>query len=99
EIGVPRPAPLVGGATVQFLVPPEGVLGSVAGIDAARAVEGVLDVRIYREPGFRLRPLRTGSDRAGAVLAVGASRTQAVARARRAARLVRFDTVDEQALV
>jgi hypothetical protein len=76
-----------------------GLLGSVEGVDAARAVEGVIDVRIYREPGYRLGPLRRGSDRAGAVLAVGASRAQALARARRAAKLVRFDTVDEQALV
>ena len=59
QIAVPRPEPRVGGACVRFLVPPEGVLGGVGGVEAARAVEGVLDVRIYREPGFRLRPLRT----------------------------------------
>ncbi len=42
-IAVPRPEPLVGGACVRFLVPPAGVLGSVEGVEAARAVDGVLD--------------------------------------------------------
>jgi biotin carboxylase len=95
----PRPEPQVGGACVRFLVPPAGVLGSVAGVDEARAVEGVLDVRVYREPGYVLTPLRRGSDRAGAVLAVGGDRAEALERAARAADLVRFETVDAQAFV
>jgi S-sulfo-L-cysteine synthase (3-phospho-L-serine-dependent) len=75
-------------------VPPAGVLGSVEGVDEARAVEGVVDVRIYREPGYVLSPLRRGADRAGAVIAVGDSRARALERARRAADLVRFETLD-----
>ncbi len=95
----PRPEPRVGGACVRFLVPPPGVLGSVGGVEEARRVEGVLDVRIYREPGYVLTPLRRGSDRSGAVLAVGEDRAQALERAALAADLVRFVTVDAQALV
>jgi hypothetical protein len=38
-------------------------------------------------------PLRIGSDRAGALLAVGASRDEALARAAAAASRIRFDTV------
>ncbi len=81
---------LHGGACVLFLVAPEGVLHAVEGREAAHAVEGVLDVRIYREPGFRIGPLRRGADRAGAVIAVGDSRDDALARARAAADEIRF---------
>jgi biotin carboxylase len=96
---LPRPEPRVGGACVLFLVPPAGVLGSVEGVDEARAVEGVVDVRIYREPGAVLSSLRRGADRAGAVIAVGDSRGQALERGRRAADLVRFETVDAASYV
>jgi biotin carboxylase len=79
-----------GGACVLFLIAPEGVLHAVEGCEAAHAVEGVLDVRIYREPGFRIASLRRGTDRAGAVIAVGDSRDDALARARSAADEIRF---------
>jgi biotin carboxylase len=81
---------LHGGACVLFLVAPEGVLHAVEGREAAHAVEGVLDVRIYREPGFLIGPLRRGPDRAGAIIAVGDSRDDALARARAAADEIRF---------
>ena len=64
----------MGGACTLFLVPPAGVLGSVSGVEEARSLDGVVDVRIYREPGSVLSPLRRGADRAGAVIAVGDSR-------------------------
>ena len=95
----PHPEPRAGGACVLFLVPPAGVLGAVEGVDAARAVEGVVDVRVYRERGYVLSPLRRGADRAGAVIAVGDGRAQALERARRAADLVRFETVDAASYV
>jgi len=79
-----------GGACVLFLVPPEGVLLATEGVEAAAAVEGVAWVRTYRRPGWRFGPLRRGADRAGAILATGADRQDALARARRAAQAVRF---------
>lgn len=78
------------GACVLFLVAPEGTLVGIERLEAAHAMEGVLDVRIYREPGFAFGPLRRGSDRAGAVLAVGDSRDDALAKARAAADEIRF---------
>jgi len=91
-----RPEPQVGGAVTQFLVPPEGRLVATEGEDDARAVEGVLDVRLYRSPGHEFGPFRTGPDRAGAVLAVGESREEALARARRATDLIRFVVSDAE---
>jgi biotin carboxylase len=85
-----QPTPEVGGAVVRFLVPPEGVLEEVDGADEARAVEGVRDVRIYREPGHVFGEFRRGADRAGAVLAIGDSREEALERSAEAARLIRF---------
>jgi biotin carboxylase len=98
-IALPRPEPQVGGACVSFLVPPPGVLMAVEGIEEARAAEGVLDVRVYREPGYIFVPLRRGADRAGAVLATGESRDEALARAAVAADRIRFVTADAEALV
>ena len=79
-----------GGACVLFLVAPEGVLRAVAGVEAAEKIEGVEWVRTYRPPGWRFGPLRRGADRAGAILATGDDRDDALARARRAAEAVRF---------
>jgi biotin carboxylase len=79
-----------GGAAVVFLVAPPGRLTAVENIEAAEAVEGVRWVRVYRRPGHVFGPLRRGADRAGAVLATGASREEALERARRAADAVPF---------
>lgn len=86
-----------GGACVVFLVPPEGTLVAVEGLEEALALEGVLDVKLYRPPGWRFGPLRRGGDRAGAVLAVGSSRDDALERARRAAETVRFVVSGDEA--
>jgi biotin carboxylase len=81
---------LHGGGCVLFLVAPEGRLARVEGVEEARAVDGVVDVRSYRAAGHVFGPLRHGSDRAGAVIAVGDDREQALERARRAADEIRF---------
>jgi biotin carboxylase len=94
-----RPEPRVGAACVLFLVPPPGVLEDVVGVEEAKAEEGVLNVLVYRAPGHVFGPLRRGSDRAGAILAVGDSSEQALERARRAAERIRFETADAQALL
>jgi biotin carboxylase len=87
-------SPRAAGACVRFLVAPEGELVATRGEDEARRVEGVLDVLLYRSPGHRFGPLRRGADRAGAVLAIGDSRDDALARADRAAQRIRFETAE-----
>jgi biotin carboxylase len=81
----------VGGGVTRFLVPPVGELRAVEGVEEAGALPGVLRVRVYRAPGHRFEAFRVGADRAGAVLAVGASRDEALARADAAASAIRFD--------
>ena len=92
-----RPTGDAGGACVRFLVPTPGVLEEVRGTGEAEELDGVIWVRIYPEPGATLGPLRRGSDRVGAVLALGASRADAVERADRAAESVRFVVADAPA--
>jgi biotin carboxylase len=87
---VSRGVPLVGGACVLFLVAPEGTLLGVEGVEEAEALPGIDWVRLYRKSGWRFGPLRHGADRAGAILAVGTDRDDALGRARRAAQALRF---------
>lgn len=77
-------------AVVRFLIAPAGRLVRVEGLDAARALAGVEYACSYRAPGMQLEPLLRGPDRAGFVLASGASRAQAEATARAAEDAIRF---------
>ena len=88
----------VGGACVRFLVAPPGELREARGIEEAFAVDGVRGVRVYRKPGHRFRPLRRASDRAGAILATGETREDALAAADRAAAQIRFVTARAEAV-
>ena len=92
------PVAKVGGACVRFLVAPPGELREVTGVEEAFAADGIRGIRIYRRPGHRFGELRRGPDRAGAVLAVGDSRQEALDRAARAETIIRFET-DVEALV
>jgi hypothetical protein len=71
----------------------------VQGIEEASAQEGIVGARVYRRPGWVFTPLHRGSDRAGFVLATGNSRDDALAKADRAAELIRFETAHAEALV
>jgi biotin carboxylase len=92
------PVAKVGGACVRFLVAPPGELRDVTGVQEAFALEGIRGIRIYRRPGHRFGDFRRGADRAGAVLAVGDSREEALDRAAQAEATIRFE-VDVEALV
>ena len=92
------PVARVGGACVRFLVAPPGELREVTGVEEAFAEEGIRGIRIYRRPGHRFGEFRRGADRAGAVLAVGDNREQALERAAKAEAMIRFE-VDVEALV
>lgn len=81
-----------GGASTVFLTTEPGELEAVEGVEDAEGMKGVLRVRVYRRPGYAVGELRRGSDRQGAVQAVGDSRDEALERARAAAALVRFRT-------
>jgi biotin carboxylase len=86
------PAAKVGGACVRFLVAKPGDLRRVSGVEEAAELPGIRGIRLYRRPGHRFGPFRRGGDRAGAILAVGESRDDALAKAARAAGMVKLET-------
>jgi len=94
EVHMRQLAPVlrVGGACIRFLVAPPGELREVRGLEDASKIEGVRGIRIYRRPGYVFHQLRRASDRAGAVLATGETRDEAIAAAAAAARRIHFET-------
>ena len=96
EVVAPRPAG-IGGAATRFLVAPPGLLESV---EVPQGLKGVVSTRIYHDRrATSSAPLRRASDRAGAVLAAGATREEALARVEAAAERIRFVTADAEAMV
>jgi hypothetical protein len=55
------------------------------------ATDGPAEATFYHPPGHRYAPLRTAIDRAGYVITQGATREEALDRARRAVEAVRFE--------
>jgi biotin carboxylase len=78
-----RPRHRAGGACVRFL----SGHGEAEGLPRAETLPGVAWARVYG-----------GSERAGALLAVGASRAEALERATRAAECIRFRAADAHAV-
>jgi biotin carboxylase len=91
-----RRRPEVGGAATRFLIAPPGPLESV---EVPQGLKGVVSTRIYHERGHVFGPLRRATDRAGAVLAAGSTREEALARVEAAAERIRFVTADAEATV
>jgi biotin carboxylase len=91
-----RQRPSAGGAATRFLVAPPGPLVSV---EVPQGLKGVVSIRIYHDTGHVFGPLRRATDRAGAVLAAGATREEALARVEAAAERIRFVTADAEAIV
>jgi biotin carboxylase len=87
----PEGAPY-GGAIGKFLVGRPGRVAAIHGLEAARSMPGIIAAEVYVEPGGTVFPLTDGSKRAGHVLAVGADRDQANARATDAASAIRIET-------
>lgn len=81
-------------ASLVFIDPVPGIFRAAHGLDAARALPGVSEVVIYPTPGQRMNELRSGSDRAGHVLAYGADAATCQATARRALAAIRLETAD-----
>ncbi|MCP2167697.1 ATP-grasp domain-containing protein [Goodfellowiella coeruleoviolacea] len=66
-------------AAIRFVtVPGDGTLSAVTGLDRARAVPGVVDVRCTATPGQRLTVHHSFRDRVGHVIAVGETERDAV---------------------
>jgi len=85
------------GCVYHFLTPPPGRVTAVEGLDEVLGWPGILDAGLLVKPGDELRPVRTGADRAGFVIAAGETREQALALAERADAAIRVLTVGGEA--
>ncbi|QHC54784.1 hypothetical protein [Rathayibacter tanaceti] len=79
-------------ATVRFFMIEPGVIHSISGISAARTSPGVIDLQIHVSPGDRTSEINSSDDRAGLVVAIGATPEEASARADSAAATIQFTT-------
>jgi len=80
------------GADYRFLVFPPGVVHGIGIRETLVADSSVLDVAVTVQPGDEIRPLRSTSERAGFLVAVGETLQEAVERAGRGCReiLIRY---------
>jgi biotin carboxylase len=82
------------GADYRFLVFPPGIVERVR-VPETLAVDGrLLDVGVTTQPGDEIRPLRSTSDRAGFLVAVGETLPEAVERADRGCREISIHYAD-----
>ncbi|MFE7271047.1 ATP-grasp domain-containing protein [Streptomyces sp. NPDC057623] len=73
-----------GAAATWFLTPPPGTVTERGGVREALSEEGVTEAYLTASQGDVIAELRSSSDRAGAVIAVGDTPDEALHRARRA---------------
>lgn len=67
------------GAVLRFLPARPGRVRAISGIARARELPGVIDVGLLVERGDTIRPLTSGTERAGYVIAVAETRSEAEA--------------------
>jgi len=90
-----RPVP-VAGASSRFLVGTHGRITSIDGVEQARALPGVLAVKITAAPGDTVRPLRDNWDRLGLIAVTAADASAAIDYAERvSAGTLRITVEDE----
>lgn len=89
---LPGPPAPCAAAAIRFVTPPPGVVRSVEGVDEARAMPGVVELKVTVAPGAKVRPLRESYDRVGHVLAGGSDVGEAVRRCEEVLRAVRVAT-------
>ncbi len=77
------------GAVLRFPEAHTGTVEAVTGVEEAMKVPGVRDAEVYAKPGDWVRPLTSGSDRIGHIIALADSREAAEAAVTEAERRIR----------
>lgn len=88
---------VVGAASLTFLTAPPGIVAHIGGTDTARGLPGIVDFGVSLRPGDRGGAVHFDNARHGHIVALGATRDEAVARARAAATAVVFTMSDPPA--
>ena len=79
-------------AAIRYLVAEPGVVSSIDGLDAVRALPGFVELRIDVACGDAVGPVRCSHDRAGHVIATGATPAEAIARCEKMVAQIRITT-------
>ena len=79
------------GACYKFFNAPEGVFMGVAGLDAAKALPGIIDMGFTMVQGTVVKTMDHGANRPGFVVSQGQNRSEAVANAERAFNALDFN--------
>ena len=95
EQPAPLPTSAPAGSGVIFIRADPGEVVSVDGVEAARALDGVLSADVLVKPGDRVNELRSSWDRVGWVYATADSPEEALELARRAAALITVDVLTD----
>jgi biotin carboxylase len=91
-----RVAPRAGrAAAVRFGTAPPGTVLAIDGVEAARAMPGVVHADVVVGPGHRVGELTSSWDRLGEVIATGATPAEAAARAAAALDAIRVEVAAE----
>ena len=64
----------------------------ITGIEEARRIPGVTDLEVYCREGETVRPLTSGSDRVGHIIAMADTRAAALAAVREAEQTLHIET-------
>jgi len=88
------PPPQLCSAAIRYLVAAPGVVQAIDGLDEVRALPGFVELRIDVACGDSIGPVRCSSDRAGHVIATGATQAQAIARCEDMIARIRIATVN-----
>ena len=79
------------GCVYRFLTPRPGRIKAVVGLDEIRSWKGILDSDVLVKDGDWIRPVRTGGDRAGFIIAGGETREEAITLADKAEQAIQFE--------
>jgi biotin carboxylase len=76
------------GCVYRFLTPSPGRIRAVSGIEQVKTWPNILDGEMLLKAGDEIRPVKTGGDRAGFLIAAGETRQEAIDLADRAERAI-----------
>lgn len=88
EYNIPYEKKISKGAAIRFIQAETGMLESVDGIDEVRKLNGVEEIRIYKNIGDHVRRPQNSSDRIGHIIAVGESADEAESIAEKALKMI-----------
>ena len=79
------------GAAIRYVLPPSGVIKSIAGVQEAECMDGVKSVEIMKRSGDRSETVKNSADRLGFVITQAETADQAAAVAEKAAKMIKAE--------